>query len=390
MTPARKFQTVTLTVNVPAEIALAAKGGARRAILPVFPPGQPPMNDDRTVFFDAENRTEVTAAFARAKTPLALLYDHGKGARGGLAAGRLTRLIEREDGGLDAEAALTPRAAREIGDGEWFAASAKFRAWRDEKGRLRPAELRHLSLVPEPAIDGMGEITLLSAEDAEEPTDDQIPEAGGTPGPDPNPAPAEPAAGTTPSPEGASPKEREMPDPKATPAPGSAGSGGTGEPDPKPKTTVEAAAGSGMSEVELAAKIDSIVTTRVNAALDDLTRKRRVADLVEMSAQGGKTTVAQRTPAEKLGKLSPAERLAAADPDAFEEFCRLSPVVAPVNGLRVAGRMADVSLTEQTFSADDFADPERRAILMEAASALAAKEKIELDVALARLSGVAN
>lgn len=389
-TPARSFQTVVLTVSVPAEVALAAKAGSRRAILPVFPPGEPKMNDDRTVYFEAKDRSDVVAAFSRARTPLALLYDHGKGARGGLAAGRLMRLIEREDGGLDAEAALTPRAAREIGDGEWFAASAKFRAWRDDKGRLRPAELRHLSLVPEPAIDGMGEITLLSAEDAEEPTDDLITDPGASPEAGTATAPAVDAAGQPIPPEPAGKTEESgMPDPKAPPAPVPPAAA-PGAPDPKPTATVEASAGAGLSEVELAARIDSIVTTRVNAALDDLNRKRRVADMVELSAQAGKTTVAQRTPSEKLGKLSPAERLAAADPDAFEEFCRLAPVVAPVNGLRLAGRTTDVTMTDQTFSAEDFGDPARRALLMEAAQALASKEKIELDVALARLSGVAN
>ena len=389
-TPDRSLQTVTLTVSVPQEVALAAKAGARRAVLPVFPAGEPKMNDDRTVCFEEKDRSDVVAAFSRAKTPLAVLYDHGKGARGGLAAGRLLRLIERADGGLDAEAALTPRAAREIADGEWFATSAKFRAWRDEKGRLRPAELRHLALVPEPAIDGMGEIALLSAEDSEEPTDDVITEPGTTPAPEPNPAPAAAAAGTTPSPDEASQtKEQGMPDTKSTPAPGSA-AGGTGEPDPK-KTTVEASADSGkLTEVELAAKIDEMVTSRVGKALDDLNRKRRVADLVEMSAQGGKTTVAQRTPSEKLGKLSPAERLAAADPDAFEEFCRLAPAVAPVNGLRFSGRASDVQLSEQSFSADDLSDPSRRADLMAAAQELAAKDKVEIDVALSRLIGVAN
>ena len=380
----RKLQTVTLTISVPEEVALAVKAGARRAILPVFEPGSPQMNDDRAVFFDAGNRGDVTTSFSRAKTPLALLYDHGKGARGGLAAGRLTRLIERADGGLDAEAVLTPRAVREIGDGEWFATSAKFRAWRDDKGRLRPAELRHLSLVPEPAVDGMRDIQLLSAEDAEEPIDDVITEPGAAPDPAPEPAPATAAAASSPSPEGANPEGvNAMPDPKAPPAPAPAPSG-TGAPESK---TVELSAQANAGDVELAARIDRLVTDRVGKALDEINRQRRVSDIVELSAQSGKTTVAQRTPSEKLGKLSPADRLAAADPEAFEEFCRLSPVVAPVNGLRLSGRGADVTMSEQAFAADDLSDPNRRADLMAAAVELAAKDKLDIETAVTRLIG---
>lgn len=378
--PPDKLQTVTLTVAVPQDVALAAKTGTRRARLPVFPAGKPPMNDDRSVLFEAKDRADVIAAFGKARTPLALLYDHGKGARGGLAAGRILRLIPLDDGGLDAEAALTPRAVREIADGEWFATSAKFRAWRDPAGNLRPAELRHLSLVPEPAIDGMGEITLLSAEDADEPTDDVIPEAA-APAPDPSTPGADEAADLSPSPETAShTKETEMPDTKSTtPDPASA-AGGTGEPDPK-KTTVEASAGarSAMSDVELAARIDEMVTARVGKALDDLNRKRRVLDLVEMAAKSGRITVGQRPAAEKL---------AAADPDAFEEFARVAPRVVP-GGVAFAN-VADGGMTTEAFSADDYNDPDRRRDLMAAAESLAAREKVEIDVALARLIGVTN
>ena len=47
-------------------------------------------------------------------------------------------------------------------------------------------------------------------------------------------------------------------------------------------------------------------------------------------------------------------------------------------------------MSEQSFSADDLFDPNRRADLMAAAQALSAKEKVDLDTALARLTGAAN
>jgi hypothetical protein len=230
----------------------------------------------------------------------------------------------------------------------------------------------------------MGEIQLLSAEDAEEPIDDVITEPGAPPAPDPEPAPAGEAGAPSHSPEGANPEgENVMPDPKATTPPAPASSG-TGAPEPKPvELSVQPASG----DVELAARIDRLVTDRVGKALDEINRQRRVADIVELSAQGGKTTVAQRTPSEKLGKLSPAERLAAADPEAFEEFCRLSPVVAPVNGLRLSGRGTDVTMSEHSFDANDLTDLNRRADLMAAAVELAAKDKLDIETAVTRLIG---
>jgi phage I-like protein len=370
----RKLETVTLTVTVPEAVTLAVRAGARRAILPVFASGKPPMNDDRSVLFTADDRSSVTSAFLKARTPLAVVYDHGKGARGGLAAGRLLRLIPGEDGSLSAEAALTPRAAREIADGEWFATSAKFRAWRDGEGNLRPVELRHLALVPEPAVDGMGEIQLLAAEDAEEPADDVIPEAG-EPAPDTEPAPAQPAAVTSSSPEGANPEgENVMPDPKAT-APPAPASSGTGAPEPKP---VELSAQATAGDVELAARIDKLVTDRVGKALDELNRQRRVTDTVELAAKSGRITVGQR---------KAAETLAAAAPEAFEEFVRLAPRVAP-NGIDLRGRTADVSLEAEAFAPSAMEDPETRARLMTAAVELSAREKVDLEVAVARLIGV--
>lgn len=241
--------------------------------------------------------------------------------------GRLLECIRTIDGGIDFKAKLTPAAARELDDEEWFATSAKFTAWTNKDGCLHPEAVIHLSLTNEPAIDGMKEICLLESVQEADPWDSPVPLR----------EPLEPdevlaavrkllglpvaATGeeiteqirrlfpTTPSPEMASvEKEPEM-EKQPPQAPGAAGAGG--EP-PKQVASLE------REEVNKLVKesIQEAIAADRKAWREEFIREQRQKNAVENAINSGKVTVGCREAAEKL---------AASNIEAFEAFVANAP-----------------------------------------------------------------
>jgi hypothetical protein len=122
--------------------------------LMVFPLGEPPSNDDRKWRFTAENLAKVVTDFETRTEPLPILYEHGKGPRGGLAAGWIDSVDLASDG-LYANVHWTDTARKEIRSGEWAFRSPAWDGEESADGFLTGGPLSHLALVNDPAIGGM-------------------------------------------------------------------------------------------------------------------------------------------------------------------------------------------------------------------------------------------
>lgn len=359
----KSLGTYTLTVSRESVVAFDRK--TREALLPCFPAGTPAMNDDRRFKCDPADSVKVLENFQKARTPRPLNFAHGKDpVKGQKAAGKLVECIRTAEGGIDFKAKLTPAAAKELEDGEWFATSAKFSAWTDKDGFLHPEEVIHLSLTNEPAIDGMHEICLLEADHEAEAWDAPVP-MGAAMDPDEVLAAVRkllglPVAATqqeineqirrlypaSPSPEMASvEKEPEME--KTTPeAPGAAGAGG----DP-PKQTVS-------MDRETLAYVREMIAEGSKALLEEFIRGQRQKTAVDNAVASGKVAVGCREAAEKL---------AASNIEAFEAFVASAPVVAPVK--KMIHDATDIPFDQIDFSTANLDDDVTRKKLHEAALA---------------------
>lgn len=366
----RRLTTYTLTVARESGVSFDRK--TREAILPCFPGGTPAMNDDRKFRCDPADADKVLAKFQNAKTPRPLNFAHGKDpVKGQKAAGKLVECIRTAEDGIDFKAKLTPAAAKELEDGEWFATSAKFSAWTDSEGFLHPEEVIHLSLTNEPAIDGMHEICLLEADHEAEVWEAPVP-IGVAMEPDEVVAAIRkllglPVAATeqeineqirrlfpaSPSPEMASVvKEPEMEKAQAPPqAPGAAGAGGD---LPKQTTTLD------RDEVKTFVQeaIAEAIAEDRKAWREEFIREERQKTAVENAIASGKVTVGCREAAEKL---------AASNIEAFEAFVASAPTVAPVK--RAILDSPETPLDQIDFSTANLDDDQTRKRLHEAALA---------------------
>lgn len=348
----KPLRTYTLTVARQDRIAFDRK--SRKAILQAFPPGTPAMADHRKVKTDPGDADEVVTNFQKGRQVRPLVYGHGKDpAKGGKAAGKLVECIRTPEGGIDFRAELTPAAAQELEDGEWFGTSARFSAWKDAGGYLHPVDVEHLSLTNDPAILEQKEIYLLEAEFWEEPMEPEevlaaIRKLMGLP-----------VAATlqeiteqirrlfpaNPSPEKASvEKEPEME--KQTPqAPGAAGAGG------EPPNQIAS-----LSRDEVQAFVKEMITEDRKVFREEFIREQRQKNAVENAIATGKVAIGCREAAEKL---------AASNIEAFEAFVANAPLVAPVK--KVIEDSTETPLDQIDFSASDMDDPTVRKRLHEAA-----------------------
>lgn len=129
--------------------------------LMVFPLGEPPSNDDRKWRFTKAGLTQVVADFQTRTEPLPILYEHGKGPRGGLAAGWIDSVDLAADG-LYANVHWTDTARTEIRAGEWGFRSPAWDGEESDDGFLLGGPLAHLALVNDPAIGGMAPVSASS------------------------------------------------------------------------------------------------------------------------------------------------------------------------------------------------------------------------------------
>jgi hypothetical protein len=134
----------------------------------VFPLGEPPSNDDRKWRFTQADLENTVNEFNTRTEPMRVLYEHGKGPRGDLAAGWIDALELASDG-LYASVRWTPRARAEILAGEWGFRSP---AWDGEEDGtfIYAGPLDHLSLVNNPGIGGMAPVIASSKPVSDQPT----------------------------------------------------------------------------------------------------------------------------------------------------------------------------------------------------------------------------
>lgn len=361
----KRLTTYTLTVARKDSISFDRK--TRRAILQVFPPGTPAMADDRKVKTDPADADTVVGNFQKAKRIRPLVFGHGKDpAKGGKAAGRLLEFIRTPEGGIDCATELTPVAAREIEDGEWYGTSARFSAWKDAEGFLHPVDVEHLSLTNDPAVLDQKEIYLLEAAHETEPWDIPV-LAGDAMAPDGVLAAIRkllglPVAATqqeineqlrrlfapdNPSPEMASVEKEPQMEKKSPEAPGAAGAGGE-----SPKQTAS------LDREAVKQFVQEMIAADRKVFREEFLREQRQKTAVEAAIASGKVTVGCRESAEKM---------AASNIEAFEAFVASAPVVAPVK--RAIKDATEIPLDQIDFSTADLDDAGVRQRLHQAAMA---------------------
>lgn len=135
--------------------------------------------DGRPLSVTMEDIAIVLLDWQQRKTPVPMLYEHGAGPRGGLAAGwndvpRAHSLTDKTRQGLFTTVEWTARASKEIKAKEWgFLSPGFFGTW-DEEGFLHPRIMVEGSLTNVPAIDDMMRV----AASVRIPTDPTVPTSG--------------------------------------------------------------------------------------------------------------------------------------------------------------------------------------------------------------------
>lgn len=148
-------------------LPLGVQATAPKRIM-VFPLGEPPSNDDRKWRFTAADLAKAAEDFDTRTEPLRVLYEHGKGPRGEMAAGWIDS-IELAPDGLYANVRWTKRAKAEIEAGEWAFRSPAWDGEESPDGFIYGGPLDHLSLVNDPAIGGMAPVVASSQPSANVP-----------------------------------------------------------------------------------------------------------------------------------------------------------------------------------------------------------------------------
>lgn len=330
----------------------------------VFPAGVARTVDGRKVRAEAADFALLLGDLATRKNPVTLTVEHEADPTwGSKAAGEVPSdaFLAQVDGFWGLDPHWTDEALGEIRSGARRWISPTFYGTEDEDGYVRPRILRDISLVSVPNLDGMQPVTASAAREA--------------------------AAATQPnSPQQASErKEQETMKFSADTMKLLGLADGASPEDVEKAVTRLAAEKAPAPDVEKAAAVavekfradfEKSIREQLERESAQNARKTRVAGLIERAETEGKLVADNR---EALTAL------AAADPDAFEKVLPGLKVVAPVKRWFSPSREA-----AQTFTASDMNDPDRRHDLMDAAQALVAAEKIDFDVALARLTGVTH
>lgn len=330
----------------------------------VFPLGAARTVDGRKVRAELEDFSLLLGDLATRQNPVTLTVEHEMDPTwGSRAAGECSSdgFASQDDGLWGIEPRWTEAALAEIRSGARRWISPTFYGTEDADGFIRPRILRDVSLVSVPNLDGMQPVTASASRG----------DAGTS---QPN------------SPQQASErKEQETMKFSAETMKLLGLADGASQDDIEKAVTRLAAEKPATLDVEKAAAaavekfradFEKSVREQLERESAQNARKTRVAGLLERAETEGKLVADNR---EALTTL------AAADPDAFEKVLPGLKVVAPVKRWFSPSREA-----AQTFTASDMNDPDRRRDLMDAVQALVAAEKIDFDVALARLTGVTN
>lgn len=328
----------------------------------VFPMGACRTVDGRKVQCEAEDFRLLLGDLATRKNPVTLTVEHEMDPTwGSRAAGECSEFLQQGDGlwGLDPH--WTEQALSEIRSGARRWISPTFYGTEDQNGNVRPRILRDVSLVSVPNLDGMQPVTASASRDAAAPSQPNSPSKASERKEQETMKLSADTLKLLGLADGASLEDIDKAVIKLAA-------------EKAPAPDVEKAAAAAVERFR--ADFEKSVREQLERESAQNARKARVADLVKRAESEGKLVADNR---ESLTKL------AAADPDAFEKVLPGLQVLAPVKRWFTASREGT-----QTFTASDMNDPDRRRDLMDAVQALVAAEKIDFDVALARLTGVTN
>jgi len=271
------------------EVATAEPDGKWAQILPT---GDIFTDDGRKVRITAEDLSKVFTRASARKSKLPILYEHGKGPRGGIAAGWMDS--HRMEEGLFSLVKWNPRASEEIKNEEWKFISPGFLSRKDQDGFIRPLSLVEASLTNTPAFDGMRQVeaSIITGEGEDE-------SMGNT---------NETEVETTETVVEAAPPVVEA--------------------STAPPATQEVS----LNEADIRAKVDSLVEAQVSARLAEIERQNKAKAIVEAAIADRKVSTAQREDALEIALNST---------EAFERFC--SKAIPFAASHRVVSNSTDTS-----------------------------------------------
>lgn len=324
----------------------------------VFPKGEARTVDGRKVRCEAEDFQLLLGDLATRKNPVTLTVEHECDPLwGSKAAGECASdgFIAQGDGLWGLEPRWIEGALGEIRSGARRWISPTFYGTYDEEDCVRPRILRDVSLVSVPNLDGMVPVTASATKPA--------PPAQASDRKEQEMKLSAETLKLLGLAEGASQDDFE----KAVQAFGAE----------KAEAEKKAAAAPETKELvrqELAAERESLraqLRQEMAAERASLERASKVASLIQRATAEGKLVADNREAMEKL---------AAADPEAFEKLLPALHVFAPVKNWFVPGRAEGAK-----FTASELTDPSARAALNEAATKLAAEKQISYSEAVQSL-----
>ncbi len=298
------------------------------AWLPIFRSGKNRMNDkSRSVCVDPEDEESMAMSLSEREHPVPVFYEHRKGPRGGMAAGKVMSM-GRDGDRIGCSVELTKQAKQEVLDGGWYGVSAGITGYRDESGVIHPRELREVSLENDSAVDRLGRIMVFSNGTWEDITEDTS--KNDTNVPETDKVSTELSAGEEQNKMNWAElaKLMNLPD-------------GAGETEVKAKLQEEFSAKleaeaktkkeekkADVVDVDLTSRMDALFAAKITeieaqlvAKYEKTARDKRVADLVELGISDGKIYSAER---------DDYVVFANADPDRFEKAMKTMPVKGPV------------------------------------------------------------
>ncbi len=328
----------------------------------VFPKGEARTVDGRQVKCEAEDFQLVLGDLATRKNPVTLTVEHecdplwGSKAAGECAS---DAFIVQGDGFWGLEPHWTEAALAEIKSGARRWISPTFYGTYDETDCVRPRILRDVSLVSVPNLDGMQPVAASASK----------------------PAPPVQASER---------KEQEMKLSADQMKLLGLAEGASQEDFDKSLQTFAAAKAEAEKKAAAVPDTKELVRTELAAereALRTQVREEMAAERAKLDRAARVTALVAKATAE--GKVvadnrEALEKLAAADPDAFETVLSSLPVHAPVKPWFKAGASAAAGAGEKV-PVSQMNDPETAKLLFERATALAAEKKVSYSEALASL-----
>jgi phage I-like protein len=133
---------------------LTAPGVGPARWVHVIPLGARTLRDDRRICTDHRDAQAVVGSFGKRNVGIPVLYEHGDGPRGGVAAGWVMALEIRSNGVWALFQCVQP-ACSEVMMGGWLYISGRFNCKEDARGCCHPRGLEEISLTNMPAFGGL-------------------------------------------------------------------------------------------------------------------------------------------------------------------------------------------------------------------------------------------